>query len=147
MDCPTCGNPVDSTPCPYCGASVPLPSKLTPAPILAEINLKAGMPRVHEALDRFRAAFVRERARGVSVILVIHGYGSQGTGGNIKTAFREHCRQLADRHEIAYFVPGEDAKDAARKQLARQFPTLAAEGHFGRANPGITWLVLPKPTR
>ncbi|HEX8042212.1 Smr/MutS family protein [Candidatus Deferrimicrobium sp.] len=60
---------------------------------------------VADALSRFAAHYnTRLRAGDTGPIRVIHGYGSSGRGGDLRTALRELLARHAGRLE---FVPGE----------------------------------------
>jgi DNA-nicking Smr family endonuclease len=60
---------------------------------------------VAEALSRLAAHYnERLRAGDTGPIRVIHGYGSSGRGGDLRTALRELLSRHAGRLE---FVPGE----------------------------------------
>ena len=60
---------------------------------------------VTEALSRFAVHYnARLRAGDTGPIRVIHGYGSSGRGGDLRTALRDLLARHAGRLE---FVPGE----------------------------------------
>jgi hypothetical protein len=50
------------------------------------VNLKEGMPLVHQALMHMDRELAAARAKGCDVIKLIHGYGSTGAGGEIRIA-------------------------------------------------------------
>jgi DNA-nicking Smr family endonuclease len=110
------------------------------------VNLKAGLPRVEEALGRLRSALQEARMRGDRVLKLIHGYGSSGKGGRIRDAVRRYLAGSRRRGAIADYVPGEEVRPGSegqrvlRKQLSergREDPDLE------RGNPGVTFVVLP----
>ena len=60
------------------------------APALRTVNLEQGKPKVEQAIARMNQAVFSARASGTKVIKLIHGYGSSGKGGVIRTAvYRE----------------------------------------------------------
>ena len=60
---------------------------------------------VADALARFTSLYnARLRAGDAGPIRVVHGYGSSGRGGDLRTALRELLSRHADRLES---VPGE----------------------------------------
>jgi hypothetical protein len=60
---------------------------------------------VADALARFTAHYNgRLRAGDIGPLRVIHGYGSSGRGGDLRTALREFLFRYAGRLD---FVPGE----------------------------------------
>ena len=108
------------------------------------IDLEAGMPTVNVALARLGQSLRTARACGTRVVKVIHGYGSSGKGGAIRSAVR---RDLAERRrtgQIRLFVPGDEFspfyEDA--RQAVWLFPELAKDRDYARTNQGITIVVL-----
>lgn len=112
------------------------------------INLEEGMPRVHEAL-----ATLRERlstlAPHVGAAKLIHGYGSTGMGGAIREAVRRELQGMMDAGGVRYFIPGEQwcKRSKATKFWLGVFPALAGDTDLGRANPGVTIVMLRNPHR
>ncbi len=56
---------------------------------LREVNLEAGMPFVDQAIKRLTFELHQSRRQGFAAVKIIHGYGSSGVGGKIRTASRE----------------------------------------------------------
>ena len=56
--------------------------------LLREVNLEAGKPIVDQAIRRLTFEISHSRSLGCSVLKIIHGYGSSGTGGRIRTEIR-----------------------------------------------------------
>ena len=52
------------------------------------VNLKAGMPRADEAKARLELELQHARRAGTVALKLIHGYGSTGVGGTLRTAIR-----------------------------------------------------------
>ena len=48
---------------------------------LREVNMELGKPIVEKAIGRLTFEIHHSRKMGVSVLKIIHGYGSSGTGG------------------------------------------------------------------
>lgn len=72
--------------------------------LLREVNLEAGKPLVDQAIKRLTFELSHSRALGCTVLKIIHGYGSSGTGdasgrkaGNICPDYgnRERSRTLS----------------------------------------------------
>ena len=61
------------------------------------INLEKDMPTVEAALMRLRLELSTLRRTGISTIKIIHGYGSSGTGGAIRTATRQFLSEQLRR--------------------------------------------------
>ena len=60
----------------------------------ATLDLEAGMPLVEHALKRMHFQMDTHRKTGVTVIKLIHGYGSSGTGGKIRIAVRKELAAM-----------------------------------------------------
>jgi len=108
------------------------------------INLEQGFPTRDQACERLETALVRARKNGVRVVKIIHGYGSTGAGGVLRYAVRNFLRQRKDRGEITLFVNGESwsSFDARSKDLLAKCPELVLDSDLGRANKGITLVLL-----
>lgn len=59
---------------------------------VVEINLEYGMPSVDAAMQKMKNALVTSKGQGYKAVILIHGFGSSGTGGSIKDAVK---RELA----------------------------------------------------
>lgn len=113
-------------------------------PLHREVNLEKGKPLVPQALDRLAVVLFNSRHEGYKVLTLIHGYGSSGTGGAIKTAVRRQLQFLRQQGTIREVIPGEEfeGRSSRGRQLVRCFPFLAEHRDLNRANPGITLVIL-----
>jgi hypothetical protein len=108
------------------------------------INLEEGRPTVNVGLLRLDRAIVTARAQGAPLLKLIHGYGSTGVGGRL----REEVWTALDRFKrngmIADFIPGEDFRlsHEASWELAKRYKAIKEDRDFGRANRGITIVIL-----
>ena len=100
------------------------------------------MPLVRDALIRMHNEIAAARTHGVQVLILIHGYGSSGRGGAIKSEVHRQLHYLQDKKEINDFLPGElcEKRSGRYRQLVRRFPFL--ESRLKNPNPGITVLVV-----
>lgn len=111
---------------------------------LREVNLEAGMPLVDQAIQRLTLEIRRSRSMGCTVLKIIHGYGSSGTGGKIRTASRKYLAGLKDRGEIKDFIKGEAFsifEEPTRQAFSRCDP-LRRDSDLDRYNNGVTFIVL-----
>ena len=108
------------------------------------LNLEEGMPAVSEALDRMRMGLQETRHSRAKTVKLIHGYGSTGRGGKIRSAVREELAALKRKNRIRDYIPGEDfgPADAASRKLADRDPRITRDPDYGRMNHGITIVVL-----
>src|SRR5947209_1746184 len=111
---------------------------------IALLNLEENFPTRKEALSRLEAAIARARKQGTRVLKIIHGYGSTGVGGILRPVVRNFLRQAKERGEIRLFVNGESwsSFDSRSKELLAQAAQLLLDQDLGRANRGITLVLL-----
>jgi hypothetical protein len=104
------------------------------------VNLKEGMPLVHQALTRLERELAAARARGSDFIRLIHGYGSTGAGGEIRIAVQKRLREMGERGEIRGFIFGENwaKSDEHTWKLISARPELKQDQDLGKGNRGIT---------
>jgi hypothetical protein len=80
------------------------------------------------------------RAAGTKVVILIHGYGSEGRGGAIKDTIRTRLVDMRANRRVRTSIPGEDfgpANDEAIR-IASDHQALLAKHVFGAGNSGIT---------
>jgi len=147
LACEVCGNEVEpgSTQCPFCQAPChPRPLSGASGSLHRVVNLEKGMPLVQQALDRLEMAIKAGGIQGIKVLTLIHGYGSSGAGGAIKAAVQHQLQFFHLQGRIREIIPGEEFEGRSRRgrQLLRRFPFLAVHRDLGRANPGITLVIL-----
>lgn len=108
------------------------------------VNLEEGMPRVNEALLRLERELTLARQQGYGVVKIIHGYGSSGVGGTLRTEVQKWLRQRVAQSQIRDFIPGEEWRisDERSWTLLKRHPELKQDGHLGRNNLGISIVVL-----
>ncbi len=143
-DCTTCGNQIESSArlCPYCEQVQPT---VSPEPkervrrAIVTANLEEGRPFVEEALHRMGRQLYEARAQGTSVVRLIHGYGSSGTGGAIKRAVRKELESALQHGSIKQYVSGEDYQHSETgRNLRSRFSELKEDFRTDQGNPGIT---------
>jgi DNA-nicking Smr family endonuclease len=108
------------------------------------VNLELGMPTVPLALSLLSDALRMARVEGYSVVKIIHGYGSSGEGGAIRTAVQAELMQRVSTGEIGAFIAGEEWRisDERAWALLRSRPELKQDSDLGRGNNGISMVVL-----
>jgi hypothetical protein len=102
------------------------------------------MPTVAEALQQLGRELADARQTGCGVIKLIHGYGSTGTGGDIRVAVQKRLIEMASRGEIRGCIFGEDwaKSDQQAWALLNAHSELKQDSDLGRRNLGITIVVL-----
>ena len=103
--------------------------------MLKVINLELGRPYVKEALIRLDEGLKSCKKEGISIVKIIHGYGSTGKGGVI----RGECREaLSKRSDIKKIVYGEDFKILNRDAFDMKQKEPELENLFHCNNRGVT---------
>ncbi len=107
---------------------------------MKQIDLEAGMPDVSSAMSRLNNQIYAVRATGVRECKIIHGYGSSGKGGAIKSACLMELRGYKRRGIIKEFCPGEKFGPFSEegRRMTAAMPTLNRDRDWGRSNDGIT---------
>jgi hypothetical protein len=115
---------------------------------LAVLNLKAGMPTVEQAKRRLLESLYAPRRASAPVVKIVHGYGSSGKGGAIRTAIRERMAQWQREGKVLVVVHGENWSifDAASQDLRQRYAFLRKDEDLDRGNAGITLVEFPADT-
>ena len=106
-----------------------------------ELNLELGWPTVDQALRRLDAELEAARQMNTPLMKLIHGYGSSGKGGRLRTG----CRTWLRQQELC-FLPGEEFSifnQEARRWLAL-CPRLRQDRDLDAENRGVTYVLLKK---
>lgn len=110
------------------------------------INLEFGYPRADEAGRRLTTELELARKKGVALLKIVHGYGSGGKGGRIRTAVRALLLAQERAGAIGAVVPGEGWSifDESSRGLIDRYPKLREDVDLERSNPGITLVELTR---
>ncbi len=108
------------------------------------VNLEEGMPTAREALLRLDRELALARRANVTLVKLIHGYGSKGVGGVLREEIQKELMHLARNGQIRAFIPGEEfrASNAESWALVQRHRPLRDDHDFNRGNRGITLVVL-----
>ncbi|WP_163340031.1 Smr/MutS family protein [Desulfopila sp. IMCC35008] len=148
--CEVCGNdiPAASSSCRFCGSPQSGHQGVSSSPKKdfrrKVVNLERGMPAAEDAIRFLEAAISEARAQRISILTVIHGYGSSGKGGKI----RRECHSILDykcsKGELQDYLPGEDfsRRNGPTKSLLRRYPQLLSDRNLDRGNRGISLIIL-----
>lgn len=147
MDCPVCGNEIDAglSTCPYCMSPLELAARKRRQFIQRTINLEEGRPTVELAVKKLSEVIDDSTRRKISVLTLIHGYGSSGKGGKIRTEVRKMLDYMSEQGAVHDYIAGEsfNKRSGKVKQLLQRYPQMATDKNLGRGNKGITIVVLP----
>ena len=83
------------------------------------------------------------RSAGYKAMKLIHGYGSSGVGGVLRTELQKELRRLLSSGAIGGFIAGEDWRisDETTWKLLKKFPEWKKDSDLGRNNQGISIVV------
>ena len=102
------------------------------------------MPTVQEALQRLDREIARARQQKLSLLKIIHGYGSTGMGGDIRIAVQRRLHEMVEAGQIRGCIFGENwsKSDDTTWRLLQDQSDLKSDPDLGRRNQGITvvWL-------
>jgi hypothetical protein len=116
---------------------------------IALVNIEQGMPSVDVARQRLIAAIDSNRRAGISVIKIIHGYGSSGVGGKLRVAVRKSLNRRRSEGKVARIIYGEHWSifNQETQQFLLDYPDLSRDGDLDRYNQGITIIELCEDKR
>ena len=112
--------------------------------MIHELNIEIGRPDVIQALRQLEFYIANTRVKGDKVIKIIHGYGSSGRGGKIRSATRKLLKQYKEDGRITLLIKGENFSifDPSTRYLIERFPETANDPDLDNANSGITYIML-----
>ncbi len=102
------------------------------------------LSRVDEALQRLDRELTLARRQGLTILKLIHGYGSSGAGGDIRVAVQKRLHEMQRAGEIRACIFGEDwSKSNNESWKLLQFQReLRNDPDLGRRNQGISIVLL-----
>lgn len=104
------------------------------------VDMEAGLPTVRESLQRLDVELTVARRKGIGVLKIVHGYGSSGKGGRLRTSLRTSLERRRQEGTVGRVVVGEawSIFDAESRALMDRFPALRRDRDLEKSNPGIT---------
>ncbi|MEG0777916.1 MAG: hypothetical protein RR147_05375 [Oscillospiraceae bacterium] len=111
---------------------------------LMEVNIKSDMPTASDAVKRVTYNIRNGKSWGCSAIKIIHGYGSTGKGGRIRTETRRYLQEQKQKGFIKDYITGEDFSifDEPTRNAFMLCDELRRDSDLERHNNGITVVVL-----
>jgi len=112
--------------------------------VIKLVNLEDGMPTVERARLLLEHELSKAREEGCKAMKVVHGYGSSGVGGELRTGLQAVLRLLAEKGEIRAVIYGEDwrVSDQATWDTLKRYPEWKSDRDLGRGNKGISIVIL-----
>lgn len=107
-------------------------------------NIEKFMPTVYQAEILVKNNLETYRRKGVKAFKIIHGYGSTGKGGALRTGLRDYLTQLKRAKIIADFIPGENWSvfDETTRKVLDLDNSFRKDSDLGKMNAGITIIVI-----
>lgn len=111
---------------------------------LSIANLEFGRPTVDAAIRQMSFEIRHARMAGCTAVKLIHGYGSSGTGGKIRTAVRRKLAEMQQNRQISAVIMGEDFSifDEGTRRGFLRCDALRRDSDLERRNQGITLVIL-----
>ena len=109
---------------------------------LRVVTIKEGLPTLEEAKRRLLLEVRKCHGDGISVLKIIHGYGSGGRGGVLRTGLRKVFAEYQRDGDILGSAPGEEFSifHAASLEMITSAPELRKDPDLERSNPGVSFL-------
>ncbi len=107
-------------------------------------NIEKFMPTVYQAEILVKNNIETNRRKKINVFKIIHGYGSTGKGGALRTGIREYLSKLKSAKIISDFIPGEDwsvFNETTRKVLDLN-NDYRKDSDLEKMNAGITIIII-----
>ena len=108
------------------------------------VNIEAGMPTTAVAEKRVTFEISTAKREGITVLKIIHGYGSTGVGGRLKESVTRLLGNKKREGVIKAFVGGEDWNifNPAARKILEACSTMGRDRDLGNHNMGITIVLL-----
>jgi hypothetical protein len=102
------------------------------------------MPEVPEALQRMDRELTLARQNKLTILKLIHGYGSTGAGGDIRIAVQKRLVVMVQSSQIRGCIFGENwsKSDETTWKLLQSNDDLKNDADLGRGNRGITIVII-----
>ncbi len=106
-----------------------------------EINLEYGNPMVDTAFRNMISQLGTCKGQGYKAVILIHGYGSSGIGGGIKSMVRSKLRDPGLGGIVRAYCGGEQWYEK-KKDLLSMCQALSGYQRRIDGNPGVTVVIL-----
>ena len=107
-------------------------------------NIEKYMPTVSQAEILVRNNIEMNRKKGIKVFKIIHGYGSTGKGGALRTGIRKWLDLVKNAKIIADYIPGENWSvfDETTRKVLDMDNSFRKDNDLDKMNSGITIIVI-----
>jgi hypothetical protein len=108
---------------------------------VVEINLERGMSTVSAALQTMKDGLTSCKRQGAKAAVLIHGYGSSGVGGGIRSAVRRCLNDGSMSGAVRDHTGGEQWHWRKREFVSMCRELEACDGRIAN-NEGVTVVIL-----
>jgi len=108
-----------------------------------EVNIERGSPSVAQAISKMVNELATAKGGGYKSVILIHGYGSSGTGGAIKPAVINKLKEPMLAGLIKNYVNGANW-DQRKEEFIDECPQLKEYQSRIQQNPGVTVIILKR---
>lgn len=108
------------------------------------VNIESGMPTVTVAERKILFEISTAKREQVKVLKIIHGYGSSGVGGALKTAAGRLLAQKKKEGLIKSFVSGDEWNifSQSARTIMESCEEARKDPDLGNYNSGVTLILL-----
>jgi len=113
-------------------------------PTIPVADIKSDLPTAEQAVRRAAGVLATARVTGTKAVKIIHGYGSTGVGGRIRTEVRKYLNEQLRLGKVRAVLPGEDFTifNEGTLRAFQLCPALRQDSDLNRYNNGVTIVVL-----
>lgn len=108
---------------------------------VAQVNLEYGMPAADIAVQNMKNALISYKMQDYKAVILIHGYGSKGVGGKIKTSVQRSLKDSSMIGIVRTYVSCEQWV-SRKKEMLMLCRDLENYQRTLTDNPGITVVIL-----
>ncbi len=84
---------------------------------VVQVNLEYGKPTVEVAIQKMKNSLTDHKKMGYKAVILIHGYGSSGIGGSIKTAVARSLGDYSMKGIVRTYAGGEQWNNKKKEFL------------------------------
>ncbi|MDD4564284.1 MAG: Smr/MutS family protein [Eubacteriales bacterium] len=106
-----------------------------------EVNLEYGRPLADDAVRNMVNQLGTCKRQGYKAVILVHGYGSSGTGGAIKVSVRSKLRERSLSGIVRSYCGGEHWLNK-KKELLEMCSSLSDYERRIDGNSGVTVVIL-----
>lgn len=106
------------------------------------IDIKSDGQAVSEAIAQTLIAIEQSQKGGYEIVKVLHGYGSHGTGGEIKKNLLNFLSLYKKQKKIKDYVCADSISLPMRKKLIDICSDLLIEKDLYNLNAGVTFVIV-----